>query len=66
MTDTLTPKEIRQVVVLGRAISTGLSCDVNGKGLPCLSDRTSVLPMMADYLRIHGYKVTAPSRSSDA
>jgi len=58
MSDTLTEDDIRELVAMGRSISLGLSCDVNGEGLPCLGDRLGVLPFMVRYLRIHGYEVT--------
>ena len=49
----LTDEEIERLVVLGEDIQVGLSCDVNGIGLPCRTDRLSSVKLMKEYLSIH-------------
>ena len=49
----LTDKEIERLVVLGENIQAGLSCDLNGTGLPCRTDRLSTVELMKEYLSIH-------------
>ena len=53
----LTDEEIERLVVLGEDIQVGLSCDVNGTGLPCRTDRLSVVQSMKEYLSIHDIEI---------
>ena len=53
----LTDEEIERLVVLGKNIEAGLSCDVNGTGLPCRTDRLSVVQSMKEYLSIHDIEI---------
>ena len=57
MSDTLTNKETSWLVELGQDIQADLSCDANGTGLPCRTDRLSAVDSMKRYLEIHGMKV---------
>ena len=57
MTDTLSNKEIDQLIDCGKAIQEDLMCDANGTGLPCRTDRLSAVESMKDYLEIHDYIV---------
>ena len=57
MTDTLSNKEIEQLIDCGKAIQEDLMCDANGTGLPCRTDRLSAVESMKEYLEIHGYKI---------
>ena len=57
MTDTLSNKEIDQLIDCGKAIQEDLMCDANGTGLPCRTDRLSAVESMKEYLEIHGYKI---------
>ena len=58
MSDTLTDKEMAELAELGKRIQLGLSCNVNGEGVPCRSDRTAAVCDMKRYLEIHDYQVT--------
>ena len=49
--------EIEKLVKLGDNIQKDLSCDANGTGLPCRTDRLSAVENMRRYLEIHGYKI---------
>jgi hypothetical protein len=62
MTDTLTNKEIDELVKLGKDIQAGLSCDANGTGEPCRTDRLDAVSNMKRYLEIHDYDVIAPGK----
>jgi hypothetical protein len=53
----LTDEEIERLVVIGEDIQVGLSCDVNGTGLPCRTDRLSVVQSMKEYLSIHDIEI---------
>ena len=57
MSDTLTKKEIKKLIELGKKIQLGLSCDINETGLPCRSDRLKAIEDMKDYLSIHNFGV---------
>jgi hypothetical protein len=57
MSDTLTNKEIDELVKLGKDIQAGLSCDANGTGEPCRTDRLDAVSNMKRYLEIHDYDV---------
>ena len=45
--------EIEKLVKLGDNIQKDLSCDANGTGLPCRTDRFEAVELMKKYLRIH-------------
>lgn len=57
MSNTLTDEEVQELVELGEQIKGGLSCDLNGTGLPCRSDRLAAVESMIRYLQIHDYEV---------
>ena len=50
MSDTLSNKEIDKLVKLGGDIQQDLSCDANGTGLPCRTDRLEAIKSMKRYL----------------
>ena len=62
MADTLTNKEVDELVKLGKDIQAGLSCDANGTGEPCRTDRLDAVSNMKRYLEIHDYKVIDKNR----
>ena len=62
MVDTLTNKEVDELVKLGKDIQAGLSCDANGTGEPCRTDRLDAVSNMKRYLEIHDYKVIDKNR----
>ena len=49
----LTKAEIDRLTELGRQIVLGLTCDVNGSGFPCRTDRLACIEGMKEYLEIH-------------
>ena len=49
--------EIEELFRLGDDIKKDLSCDANGTGLPCRTDRLSAVENMKRYIEIHGYKI---------
>ena len=57
MPGTLNDTEIAELVCLGRRIHGSLSCDADGTGLPCRTDRLQAVKDMARYLQIHGFRV---------
>ena len=66
MSDTLNKKEIKKLIELGKKIQLGLSCDINGQGIPCRTDRLQAVEDMREYLAIHdigSYDVNNISRS---
>ncbi len=54
-------KEQADLVSLGEDIQANLSCDINGTGLPCRTNRLEAVSDMKKYLEIHGYKISPPS-----
>ena len=52
---TLTEKEIKKLEELGKKITAGLSCDINGQGIPCRTDRFASVYSMIEYLQIHHF-----------
>jgi len=52
----LNDKEIKRLIALGGKIKHNLSCDINGDGLPCRSDRLSAVKLMRKYIDIHDVK----------
>ena len=59
MSDVLNNNEVKKLIKLGKVIKKGLSCDINGKGLPCRSDRLQVVKDMIKYLELHDYSIIA-------
>ena len=53
----LTAQEQEELFRLGDDIQKGLSCDANGTGIPCRTDRLDAVENMKRYLEIHGMKV---------
>ena len=58
MSDTLSNKEIDKLVKLGGDIQQDLSCDANGTGLPCRTDRLEAIKNMKNVLEIHNYEIS--------
>ena len=56
-TNVLSDPEIEELAELGSLITIDLSCDANGTGLPCRTDRLEAVSNMKRYLEIHGYKI---------
>ena len=56
-TDILNAQEQEELFRLGEDIQAGLSCDANGTGIPCRTDRLDAVSNMKRYLEIHGYVV---------
>lgn len=54
----LTDQEMVQLAELGKLIQLGLSCDANGEGVPCRTDRLDVVENMIKYLQVHDYTIT--------
>ena len=57
MSDTLNKKEIKKLVELGKKIQLSLSCDINGQGIPCRTDRLQAVNDMIKYISIHDCEV---------
>ena len=53
----LTTQEQEELFRLGEDIQKDLSCDANGIGIPCRTDRLSAVENMKRYIEIHGYKI---------
>jgi len=49
--------EIEELFRLGDDIQKDLSCDANGTGLPCRTDRLEAVSNMKKYIEIHGFKI---------
>ena len=56
-TDILNAQEQEELFRLGEDIQAGLSCDANGTGIPCRTDRLDAVENMKRYLEIHNYTV---------
>ena len=56
-TDILNAQEQEELFRLGEDIQAGLSCDANGTGIPCRTDRLDAVENMKRYLEIHDYEV---------
>jgi len=54
---TLTEKDFEELAELGKNIYYSLECDIQGRGVPCRSDRWAAVAFMARYLEVHGYEV---------
>jgi|TARA_B100001964_G_scaffold117819_1_gene131265 hypothetical protein len=52
----LSNKEIKKLSKLGKNIQRSLSCDINGMGIPCRTDRFTAVEDMIEYLKIHNFK----------
>ena len=52
----LSNKEIKKLAKLGKDIQRSLSCDINGQGIPCRTDRFTAVEDMIEYLKIHNFK----------
>ena len=59
MSNVLTNKEMKTLSKLGKQIVNCLSCDINGSGVPCRTDRLESIRLMIEYLKIHDLKVEA-------
>jgi hypothetical protein len=57
MPGTLNDTEIAELVELGKRIHESLSCDANGTGLPCRTDRLEAVRDMVRYLKLHDFYV---------
>ena len=57
MSNILNNEEMSQLIYLGHKIKQGLSCNANGDGVPCRTDRLDSVKNMKEYLMIHGYKI---------
>ena len=55
--DILTNEEVERLSVLGKYIQANLSCNINGEGLPCRTDRLSAVQSMKEYLSIHDIEI---------
>ena len=53
----LTAQEQEELFRLGEDIQKDLSCDANGTGVPCRTDRLEAVSNMKRYLEIHGYNI---------
>jgi len=53
----LTAQDQEELVKIGDNIQKDLSCDANGTGLPCRTDRLEAVSNMKRYLEIHNYDV---------
>ena len=53
----LTAQDQEELVKIGDNIQKDLSCDANGTGLPCRTDRLEAVSNMKRYLEIHDYDV---------
>lgn len=57
MSNVLNDIEIEELADLGQRITTSLSCDANGTGTPCRTDRFAAIEDMINYLLIHDYRI---------
>ena len=53
----LNNQEQEELFRLGEDIQAGLSCDANGTGVPCRTERLEAVSNMKRYLEIHNYDV---------
>ena len=53
----LNSQEQEELFRLGDDIQKDLSCDANGTGIPCRTDRLSAVENMKKYIEIHGFKI---------
>ena len=50
--ESLTVKDREELIQIGKRITLSLSCNANGDGLPCRTDRFQAIDDMIDYLNI--------------
>ena len=55
--DILTNEEVERLSVLGKYIQANLSCNINGEGLPCRTDRLSAVQSMKEYISINDIEI---------
>ena len=51
----ITDEQMKRLAVIGQNITDGLSCDINGQGVPCRTDRFASVYFMIEYLQIHNF-----------
>ena len=54
---TLSEKDVEELAELGKNIYLSLECNIQGRGVPCRTDRWAAVSFMARYLEVHGYEV---------
>ena len=57
MSNTLSNVALAYLAVLGKQLITSLSCDANGDGYPCRTDRLAAVADMKRYLELHDYVI---------
>ena len=57
MPNTLSDADLTELAVLGKQLITSLSCDANGNGYPCRTDRLAAVADMKRYLELHDYVI---------
>ena len=57
MNNTLTDKEVKNLIIIGNRIYKSLECG-DGEHIPCRTDRLEAVKNMKEYLEIHNYKVS--------
>ena len=60
MSDTLNKKEIKRLIELGKRIQLGLSCDINGQGIPCSPARLQAVEAMIESFQSPAYYIGHP------
>ena len=55
MKSQLNDKNMKKLNELGKNITLSLSCDINGQGIPCRSDRFASVYLMVKYLKLHNF-----------
>jgi len=55
--NTLSEEDFVKLAELGKDIYLSLECDIQGRGVPCRTDRLAAVTFMARYLEVHGYEV---------
>ena len=54
----LSDEEMKRLAILGESITDALSCNINGEGVPCKTDRLEAVELMKQYLKIHNINFT--------
>jgi hypothetical protein len=57
MPNTLSDADLAELAELGRGLLISLSCDANGDGYPCRTDRLAAVADMKRYLELHDYVI---------
>ena len=57
MPNTLSDAELAELAELRKHLITSLSCDANGNGYPCRTDRLAAVAAMRRYLELHDYVI---------